>query len=206
MEGRVTTSLGSIRKRLAELPNLKMVSYGTVLGYQAFDEGQKSPSMVIRISNQAMNVRLFVAESTPLSHAESLIKLLSLLAVLHEDYEMGLGQLYTPIMESLRGFVLPKGVATADRHAEMLELQAKALSSANANIAAKLVDCMAGLDRVAAERDSYRRACTAMFVHIGGISRNDEMMAKNLEAIGIDGKMLDELRALLGGSVGKVMA
>lgn len=196
LEGRLETSLRDIKERLGGLPNLKMTSRGTILRYQLFDSGMgETPGAVLEISASVLNVRFFVAELGPLPHAESMIKLLSLLAILDADYKVGLKALYEPVIASLHDFVLPKSAAMADRHTERLEAQVRALSAANTSIATELAERGARLDAAAAERDSYKGICSAVLAHIKGVSRDDEAMAKNLNAIGITEGMLSGLKA-----------
>lgn len=197
LEGKVLTSLGAIRERLDGLQNLERTSYGTVLRYRMFDaEERGAQSATIELSSSSISACFFASVETPASRASAIIKLLSLLAVLSRDYEVGMRDIYNPVIEALHSLMLPKTTTGSERRMERLEFQVRELAAANNNIAARLLESRERLAVAETECEFYKGVCSSVVSHVSNVSSGRDTARRNLIDIGVSEESILRLASI----------
>ncbi len=96
VSGKVKTSLASISCALAALPSLKQLSGGTKLAYEV----SGTFAQVLEVSPAGIRLE-YAFDNTPHCKSAALTGLISLLAVLQEDFEPDFYSLYQPLVGAL---------------------------------------------------------------------------------------------------------
>ena len=98
VDARLKCTIQQLRKRLDQVPSLKLIGYGTVLKYKIDGDGERQ---YLELSNDAIRLVFYFAKLSDAVFSTCLMRLMAILAVIDDLYEIRLGAVYNYIIDVL---------------------------------------------------------------------------------------------------------
>jgi len=178
------TNMRDIRNTMNQLPNLRLVSFGTKISYEILDNSGEEHS-VLEILPDRVKIIFFFSKPNPLTYNSNLLKFLSMLAYLDRHFVIELRTLYPYVIEAIRESMFPN--SNIENNNVLLEMKIEALSDANRELSAYVLEIekrkLEEAERYAVFKKFFEDATENICKKSG---YRKEVVERNLNFIGID--------------------
>ena len=134
---KANTNMRDIMNTMNQLPNLKLVSFGTKISYEVLDNSSEAHS-ILEILPDCIKIVFFFSKPNPVTYNSNLLKFLSLLVYLDRHFSIELKMLYPFVIEAIHESMFPNG--NVENNNELLEMKIEALSDANRELSAYILE------------------------------------------------------------------